>query len=208
LTTLSPSPDNPRKLSGIPDWIQHAIEVAGSDSTQDSPQTPPIQIVALEIADWAAKFIRYTDLHAPPGAAATWDLAGLQNLLAPTIKYHAHCKHVIQVVEDLSQQIRELGGYDSLRSEDKTIVDTLAPARDTSASIEIKNSWSGEPISSELAGQASIARAQEEQIRLLALTFLKNRPGELRFIEDSERAWKVAMQMAKEAVKHPRRPLG
>jgi hypothetical protein len=197
-----------RELSGIPNWIQHAIDVSGADSTHDSPHIPAIQTVALEIADWAAKFIQYTELYVSPEATHSWDLTWLQNLLAPPIKYHIHCKHVIQIVDDLSQQIRDLGGYESLHSEDKAIVDLLAPVREASESIEIKNSWGSEPISREVAGQASARRAKEEQIRLLALTLLKNRPGELRYIEDPERAWKMAMQMAKEAIEHPRRPLG
>jgi hypothetical protein len=202
-----PSTENPRKLPEIPDWIQYAIEVAAADSTQDTRPIPPIQDVALKVADWAEQFIRHADLYAPSESIANWNLAWLQNLLAPVIKYHTHCKHVIQVVEDLSQQIRELGGYESLPDEDKAVVDTLAPAQDASALIDTKHSWGGEPISSEVARQVSTAQAQQERIRLLALNLLRNRPGDLRFIEDAEKAWQVAMRMAKEAIKHPRRPL-
>lgn len=210
-----------RNLEAIPDWIKFSIEVGSSDQTISSRNTPPIQDVALEIADWATKFLNYTQMHVDSGAPTTWDFPWLQSQLTPAIKYHTHCKHIVQVVEDLSLQIRELGGYDSLSEKSKKIVDILAPERkniassDTAASDKskstspsIQNSWGGDPISSEQAEQANATRMKAEQIRLLAITYLRDKPGKLRYIEDSETAWKVANEMATEAVNKPKRVLG
>jgi hypothetical protein len=56
--------------------------------------------------------------------------------------------------------------------------------------------------------EATKARVLDEQARLLALSLLRDRPGKLRFIVDPEISWKVAMEMAKEQLSKPRRPLG
>lgn len=200
-------PETPHKLQNLPAWIQHAIDVSASDLTRDTRPNPPIQDVALEVATWASRFINYAESHALHGYHEGWDLAWLEKHLVQPIKYHKHCQHIVRVVEDLSQQIHELGGYESLHSEDKAVVNALAPV-DTTASTTIKNSWNGEPISQEQVGAAAADRMQAEQIRLLALTYLKNRPGKLKFIDDGEAAWKLALEMARESITAPKRPLG
>jgi hypothetical protein len=200
-------PNTPHELQNLPTWIQHAIDVSASDLTRDSRPSPPIQDVALEVATWATRFIHYSESNSLDEYRRGWDLAWIEKQLIRPITYHKHCQHIVRVVEDISQQIRELGGYESLRSEDKAVVNYIAPL-DVTASTEIKNSWNGEPISQEYAGAAAADRMQAEQIRLLAISYLKNRPGKLRFIDDGEAAWKLALEMARESITAPKRPLG
>jgi hypothetical protein len=215
--------DYSRKLDALPDWITFAMEVSAAENLASSHTTPPIQGVALEIADWANNLITYAELHhielSQSGESnAALDIAELQKRLDSVIRYHIHCKHIVQVVEDLSQQIRALGGYDSLSDDDKKIVDSLAPLPTVNASTQtaasegssatspiIQNSWGGEPISGAHASEANAARIRAEKIRLLALKYLAQPTGRLRFIEDPEMQLKVATEMATEAVDKPRR---
>ena len=215
-----------RKLDALPDWIKFAMEVSAAENLTSSNTTPPIQGVALEIADWAKNLITYAELHQielPQSDASNteFNIAELLKRLDSVIRYHTHCDHILKVAEDLSQQIRALGQYDSLSDQDKKAVDILAPvltgntstqimASETSSATSpiIRNSWGGEPISSAHASETSDVRHRAEKIRLLALQYLAKPSGSLRFIQDPGTALKVATQMATETVDKPKRPLG